>query len=181
MMAEAGLRREALERVGRAERTVIDLAELHRAQYRTMVRVAALLVTDVAAAEEIVQDAFVKLHLGWARVHDPDRTVAYLRSAVLNGARSWLRRRRVLARYVPAVPADTESAESAALLRADRRAVVTAVSTLSVRQRECVVLRYYLGLEEGEIAESLGISRGSVKTHTHRALATLGQRLETCK
>lgn len=179
-MAEAELQREMVAGADRSLSAVPDLAELHRTQYRTMVRVAALLVMNLEAAEEIVQDAFVKLHLGSTRLRDRDRAVAYLRSMVLNGARSWLRRRRVVGKYAPAPLADIESAESAALLRADRRAVVDAVHTLSLRQRECVVLRYYLGLEEGEIADTLGISRGSVKTHTHRALASLGQRLEGC-
>jgi RNA polymerase sigma-70 factor (sigma-E family) len=154
----------------------VELYELYRRHRSELVRLAALLVGD--EAEEIVQDAFVKAHPVWERRRDPARSLSYLRSAVLNGARSRLRRRAVAAR-IPWVPAgNTASAETLALAADEHLPVIAAVRTLPRRQRECVVLRYYLDLPESEIASWLGISQGSVKTHLHRAVSTLASRLE---
>jgi RNA polymerase sigma-70 factor (sigma-E family) len=155
-----------------------ELADLYRAHYRPLVRLAALLLDDVTAAEEVVQDAFVELHHSWARVNDESKRPAYLRSIVMNGARSRARRRATGRRFdvVSAGPAD-ESAEAAALQHEDRRRVLAAVRSLPDRQRECLMLRYYLDLSEAEIAATLGISAGSVKTHTHRGIAALERAL----
>jgi RNA polymerase sigma-70 factor (sigma-E family) len=159
-----------------------ELADLYRAHYRPLVRLAALLLDDVPAAEEVVQDAFVQLHREWARVNDEAKRPAYLRSIVMNGARSRARRRATGRRLevVPAARFD-ESAETSALQHENRREVLAALRALPDRQRECLMLRYYLDLHEAEIAATLGISAGSVKTHTHRGIAALERALEATR
>lgn len=152
-----------------------DLRALYEAEYTRLVRLASLLVRDVRVCEELVQDAFVKASLH--RIDDPARAAAYVRSCVLNGARSTLRRERVAARFRSERPREARAAESEALAASDRDAVVEALRRLPRRQRECLVLRYYEDLREDEIAAVLGISRGSVKTHCHRGMAALAQHL----
>lgn len=158
-----------------------DLAALYRDHYRSLVRAAALLLGDVGAAEEVTQDAFVQLHRSWERVTDPAKRVAYLRSIVLNGARSRARRRAAGHRLEVAGHTATQSAEADALVGESRREVLAALRRLPDRQRECLVLRYYLDLSEAEIAAALGISKGSVKTHTHRGIAALEKALEATR
>jgi RNA polymerase sigma-70 factor (sigma-E family) len=153
-----------------------DLASAYREHYRSLVRLASLLVDDVGRCEEIVQDAFVKVWRQPPNLSAPDRLPAYLRSAVLNGARSHLRRRGVERRHLRAVASSPEAPE--ARLTADDHRVLTALRSLPARQREVLALRYYLDLSEAEIADTLGISAGAVKTHAHRGLATLAERLE---
>jgi len=96
----------------------------------------------------------------------------------MNGSRSRLRRRGVRRRLDAAAPVTTESAESAALRSENQREVLDALRDLPTRQRECLVLRYYAELSEAEVAAALGISAGSVKTHTHRGIAALERALE---
>ena len=155
-----------------------EVARLHRQHYRSLVRLAALLLDDVGSSEEVVQDAFVKMQLGWGRLADPERAPAYLRSVVLNGARSRMRRRQVRALHLQAVLPPAPSAEAGALAADEHDRVVGALRRLAARQREAVVLRYYLDLSEAEMATAMGISAGSVKTHLHRALAALHETLE---
>jgi RNA polymerase sigma-70 factor (sigma-E family) len=159
---------------------VVDggLADLYREHYTSLVRLASLLLHDAAAAEDVTQDAFAKVHLAWDRIRDPEKALAYVRSAVLNGARSHVRHLHVVDRHRPEPRGDTQSAEAGALAREEHREVVAALRALPTRQRECLALRYYLGLSEVEIAETLGISAGSVKTHTHRGLVALEHTLE---
>ena len=153
------------------------LSGLYRDHYRSLVRLAYLLLGDRPLSEEVVQEAFVRVHLARRRIRDGDRALPYLRSAVLNGARSQLRRLDVRRRARVDGSPDAASAESGALAREDSRRVVAALRALPVRQRECLALRYYLDLSEAEIAEALGISAGSVKTHAHRGMATLAATL----
>jgi RNA polymerase sigma-70 factor (sigma-E family) len=155
-----------------------DLRELYQEHRWSLVRLATLLLHDPVDAEEVVQDAFVQAHLAWGRLREPGRGLAYLRSAVLNGARSRLRHRKVVARYDAAPHGAQLSPEAATEAGDDRRRVMAALRSLPDRQRECLVLRYYLELSEAEIAAALGISAGSVKTHAHRGLAALAARLE---
>jgi RNA polymerase sigma-70 factor (sigma-E family) len=157
------------------------LRDLYREHRRSLVVLASLLLHNEADAEEVVQDAFIKVHLAWGRLRSPDKALPYLRSAVLNGARSRLRHQRVVERMVPnrRRPSDSAaSAESVAMAGADRRRVVAVLRSLPGRQRECLVLRYYLDLAEADIAATLGISAGSVKTHLHRGLLAVAARLE---
>jgi RNA polymerase sigma-70 factor (sigma-E family) len=156
-----------------------ELVDLYREHYRSLVRLASLLLDDVGSSEEVVQDAFVRVHVAWDRITDPSKRVAYLRSAVLNGARSRLRRRQVRRRLEPVPDRLTgESAEAGALVAEEHRQVLAALRSLPDRQRECLALRYYLDLSEADIAATLGISAGSVKTHTHRGMAALEKALE---
>lgn len=156
----------------------MDLESAYRDHYRSLVHLAALLLDDVGTCEEVVQDAFVQVWRRGPVLQDPDRLPAYLRSAVLNGARSQLRRRLVRRRHLSSVADPAPAAETAALRGDADRAVLLALRDLPARQREVLVLRYYLDLSEAEIARTLGIAPGSVKTHAHRGLATLAERLE---
>jgi RNA polymerase sigma-70 factor (sigma-E family) len=146
------------------------LQQLYRDEYRSLVRLAALLIDDVGTCEEIVQDAFANALARWSTVREADKAPAFLRSAVMNGARSKLRRKVVALRHPQAPPPDTESAEGATV---DHDEVIRRLRTLPPRQMEALVLRYYLDLPEAEIASTMGVSVGSVKTHVHRGLAAL--------
>lgn len=156
------------------------VTQLYAVHYRSLVRLAALLLRDTAVAEEVVQDAFVAMHGRWARLRDPDKALAYLRQSVVNGARSAIRRRGVAQRYLPrlSLPATVPSAEHGALDRLEHEAVVAALQQLPVRQREALVLRYYADLSEADIAATMGISRGAVKSHASRGMAALRASLE---
>jgi RNA polymerase sigma-70 factor (sigma-E family) len=146
------------------------LADLYRDHRMRMVRLAVLLVDDPSTAEDVVQEAFTGLHRHWAGLRDEAAAVAYLRTAVVNGSRSVLRRRRTARDYVPPHQVNARSAESLAMLSAEHAAVVDALGTLPPRQREVLVLRYYGGMSEAEIADATGISRGTVKSTASRAL-----------
>jgi RNA polymerase sigma-70 factor (sigma-E family) len=155
-----------------APRTLEDLYREHRMRF---VRLAVLLVDDPATAEDVVQEAFTGLHRHWSRLRDEHAALGYLRTAVVNGSRSVLRRRRTAREYTPPHTADARSAESLAMLSAEHQAVVSALSKLPRRQREVLVLRYYGGLSEAEIAEATGISRGTVKSTASRGLEAIGK------
>ncbi len=152
---------------------------LYREHYDSLVRLASLLVDDVGSAEEVVQDAFVAFARG-KRPDDPTKSAAYLRSATLNGARSVLRKRGVRRRHlrsvgpVPTAPGADVAVQSAA----ESAQMLAALRELPERQRDVLILRYYTGLSEAEIAEALGIAAGSVKSHAHRGLRRLEKLLE---
>jgi RNA polymerase sigma-70 factor (sigma-E family) len=158
-----------------------SVTALFREHHAELVRLAVLMTGDRASAEDIVQDVFARL---CARDQLPDSggAVAYVRAAVLNGCRSALRRRAVARRFGGARDATVahvtqRSAESEALLAEDRREVVAALAGLSRRRREVLVLRYWLGLPEAEIAAVLGISAGTVKSTAARGIAALARQL----
>jgi len=146
------------------------LADLYRDHRMRMVRLAVLLVDDPSTAEDVVQEAFTGLHRHWSGLRDEAAAVGYLRIAVVNGSRSVLRRRRTARDYVPPHQVNARSAESLAMLSTEHQAVVDALATLPPRQREVLVLRYYGGLSESEIADATGITRGTVKSTASRAL-----------
>ena len=154
------------------------LTVLYTTHYRGLVRLAAYLTGDRDNAEEVVQDAYVKVLGRWGGVRDLDKGEAYLRQAVVNLSRSRVRHQAVVERKAPAATADTASAESGALAELDRDAVVAALAALPRRQREAVVLRYYADLSEAQTAHAMGISAGAVKSHTSRAMAGLRHLLE---
>jgi RNA polymerase sigma-70 factor (sigma-E family) len=164
--------RPAVEPDPQEPRTLADLYRDHRMR---MVRLASLLVDDPLTAEDVVQEAFTGLHRHWSGLRDEAAAVAYLRTAVVNGSRSVLRRRRTARDYVPPHQVNARSAESLAMLSAEHQAVVDALGTLPPRQREVLVLRYYGGLSESEIADATGISRGTVKSTASRAMDTVAR------
>ena len=163
----------------RTRRDADPLAALHREHYASLVRLASLVLGDVGLSEQVVQDAFVKLHLRWGGLRQLDRAPAYLRSSVLNAARSQLRRRKVRDRHEArrTVAPTVATPEASAVAGAEHERIVAALRRLPQRQREALALRYFLDLREAEIAAAMGVSAGSVKTHVHRGLATLAHLL----
>ena len=149
---------------------------LYQAHGVGLIRLAVIMLGDRHAAEDVVQEAFCGLYKHWDRLTDPRNALGYVRSSVLNGCRTVLRRTRVTARpfLEPAAP----SAEADALVGEDHRAVLAALRRLPPRQREALVLRFYVDLPEPEIAAAMGVSRGTVKSTTARALAAVGRMLQ---
>jgi RNA polymerase sigma-70 factor (sigma-E family) len=162
-----------------AEAGDIPLVELYRTHYRSLVRLAALLLDDVGTSEEVVQDAYIRMHGAWRRIKDPEKALPYLRTTVVNLSRSRMRRRQVAEKHRPAPMPDAPSAEYGAITLAERDAVVAALRALPDKQREALVLRFYGDLSEVEIAEAMGVSQGAVKSHLHRGKAALARVLES--
>jgi RNA polymerase sigma-70 factor (sigma-E family) len=166
--------------VASPEESVIDadaaLADLYAGHYTRLVRLAVLLLRDQALAEDVVQDAFVAVHQRWRRI-DQGTAPAYLAKSVVNRSRSALRHRGVVARHRPEPPGDAAPADAPALANAQRGVVLEALGTLPTRQREVLVMRYYLDYSERAIAHALGISQGAVKSHASRGAASLRQAL----
>jgi RNA polymerase sigma-70 factor (sigma-E family) len=154
------------------------VTEIYQTEYKSLVRLAMLLVHDVPTAEEVVQDSFVAMHHAWRRLRDSQKALSYLRQAVVNRSRSVLRHRTVVDKNAPKPAPDEPSAESGAIAAIERDQVVAALRTLPVRQREALVLRYYGDFSEAEIATAMGISRGAVKSHTARGMSALKSILE---
>ena len=166
---------------GHREPGLHDVAGLFRERHAELARLAALVVGDRATAEDIVQDVFARL---CARDLLPggDHALAYVRAAVLNGCRSVLRRHAIARRLGGARDLDRsdrplDSAEDEVILAEDRRQVLAALASLPIRRREVLVLRYWLGLSEAEIASTMAISKGTVKSNAARGLAALARRL----
>ncbi|MEU6315153.1 SigE family RNA polymerase sigma factor [Streptomyces sp. NPDC047014] len=156
--------------------TVTDLYHAHRLR---MVRLAVLLVDDLATAEDVVQDAFTALYRRHGeQISEVDNALGYLRTAVVNTARSVLRRRRTARAWTPPPAVDIPSAEDHVVLDEAHREVLAALARLTPRRRQVLVLRYWADLSEAEIAETLGISRGAVKSNASRALDALERNLE---
>jgi RNA polymerase sigma-70 factor (sigma-E family) len=155
---------------------VAAVFEIH---YAHLVRLAWALVGDPTEAEDVVMDAFAGLERRWNHVRRTEDAFFYLRTSVVNGSRSRLRRLRVSrAKSRSLADLDGAPAEQIALLHLEHQAVVIALRTLPRRQREVLVLRYYEEASEAEIAETLGISAGSVKTHASRGLHAVADLLE---
>ncbi|MGO8956598.1 MAG: SigE family RNA polymerase sigma factor [Streptosporangiaceae bacterium] len=150
------------------------LTALFNERYSSLVRLAALLVGDIASAEQIVQDSFVALYHAWRRP-DSDKALFYLRQAVLARSRSTIRHRTLARRNTAKCD---PNADRHAMTSREYQAITSALRMLPVRQREVIVLRYYADLSEAQIAAVMGISRGAVKSHTARATASLRVVLE---
>lgn len=149
------------------------LAELYAAHRLGLVRMAVLLVDDVGSAEDVVQDAFASFAARGGAMRDPGAAVGYLRASVVNGCRSALRRRRTARAYVPPHDVEPDGPDARAVLSEEHREVLAALDRLAPRQREVLVLRYWSGMSEAEIASALDISRGAVKSTASRALTAL--------
>jgi RNA polymerase sigma-70 factor (sigma-E family) len=147
---------------------------LYRAHALGLIRLAVVMLGDRPAAEDVVQEAFCGLYRRWHTLSDTGKALSYVRSSVINGCRSVLRRRTGRQAHLADDPLG-ESAESAVLVSEEHQQVLSAIRRLPDRQREALVLRFYLDLDEGEIASSMRISRGTVKSTTSRALAALGR------
>jgi RNA polymerase sigma-70 factor (sigma-E family) len=149
------------------------VAELFHAESARLVSMARWFVDDRTAAEDLVQEGFIRLAANASRIASPDRAAAYLRSIVINLCRDHNRRGLVSLRPRPPSAPPAASAEDQATVREDVREVVEAVRALPRRQRDCVVLRFYLDLSISDIAGTLGLSVNSVKTHLQRGMRTL--------
>jgi RNA polymerase sigma-70 factor (sigma-E family) len=155
----------------------VDLDGLFRAHATPLLRLAVVLTGDRPLAEELVQEAFVRLHRSRSRPA-LGAELAYLRRTVINLSHGHHRRLRIVRRRPVETPGSGSSAEADAVRRDGQRQVASAVRGLPTRQRDCIVLRFYADLSDSEIAHVLGISAGSVKTHLHRARAALANALE---
>ncbi|MEU4149459.1 SigE family RNA polymerase sigma factor [Streptomyces sp. NPDC026659] len=155
------------------------LADLYRTRRLDMVRLAAFLVDDLHTAEDVVQDAFAAVcRRHGERLDNLQDAHAYLHTAVVNAARSVLRRRRTARAYTPPYQGPGAPVDEPLLLAEEHRQVFDALARLTERQREVLVLRYWSDLSEAQIAGTLGVSRGTVKSTASRALATLEKLLE---
>lgn len=156
----------------------VDVAAMFDAEAASLTRLARFYVDDKTAAEDLVQEAFIRFARHQGRLRDPERATAYLRSIVVNLARDHNRRGFVSWRHRPPAQPDSPSAAETAEEHAERTAVVRALRALPRRQRDCVTLRYYYDLPIADIAATLGLSVNTVKTHLHRGLEALGTTLE---
>jgi len=156
----------------------VDVAAIFAAHHIGLVRLALIMVGDLATAEDVVQEAFERTHAGLPRLRDPDKALTYVRSAVLNGCRSVLRRRAFAFRRRTPYEPPIWSAESAVLIGEERREVLAALQRLPRRQREALVLRYYLELSDPEIADVMGIGASTVRSTIARGIAALGKALK---
>ncbi|MFJ9550253.1 RNA polymerase sigma factor [Streptomyces erythrochromogenes] len=155
------------------------VTELYHAHRLGMVRLAVLLVDDLATAEDVVQDAFTALYRRHGeQITEVDNALGYLRTSVVNTARSVLRRRRTARAWTPPPAVDLPSAEDHVVLDEAHREVLAALARLTPRRRQVLVLRYWADLSEAEIATTLGISRGAVKSNASRGLDALERNLE---
>lgn len=151
---------------------------LYRQEAASLVRLARLFVDDRNAAEDLVQEAFIRLSRAAHKIRDPTKAAPYLRSIVLNLVRDSNRRGLVSLRHHLPFDDAVASVEDEITLREDQRQVIDALTTLPRRQRDCLMLRFYNEAGIPEIAETLGLSPNSVKTHLQRGLAALGRRLD---
>jgi len=157
-----------------------SVAALYRAHAVGLIRLAIIMLGDRTAAEDVVQEAFLGLYRNWGELSDPARVLPYLRSAVLNGCRSARRREARRDRRERAhgwAGPDWNSAEYHVLLAEEHRATLAAIRRLPGRQREVLALRFYLDMPEDQVAVAMGISRGTVRSATSRALAALARML----
>lgn len=170
--------REGADQAMTAGTTVDHLTETYRAHYRSLLGLAALLLDDTASCEDVVQEAFIRVHSARKRVRDPEKTLAYLRQTVVNLSRSALRRRILGLKLLSKPMPDMASAEEGAYDQLERDALIKAMRGLQRRQREVLVLRYFADMTEAQVAETLGISLGSVKAYGSRGIAALRVAME---
>ena len=160
-----------------------EVTALYEAHALGLIRLAYVMLGDRPAAEDVVQEAFLGLYRRWIQLRDTASAPAYLRASVLNGCRMVLRssaRRDDRIDRIDRIASELpwESAEAAALVSEEYRHLLRGIQALPSRQREALVLRYYLDLTEEETARSMGVRRGTVKSATSRALAALRQRMQ---
>jgi RNA polymerase sigma-70 factor (sigma-E family) len=160
-----------------ADEAAIAVSSLYQACALGLIRLAYVILGDRQAAEDVVQEAFIGLFRRWDRLSNVEGAEYYVRVSVLNGCRSALRHRSVVVSQVLyELPAP--SAEVAVLGNEERAELIRAIGQLPRRQRETVVLRYYLDLPDNEIATLMGISPSTVRSTVHRALESVGRKLQ---
>jgi RNA polymerase sigma-70 factor (sigma-E family) len=152
------------------------ITALYQAHALSLARLALLMLGDQAEAQDMVQDAFLGLYRRWHKLASADAAPGYLRTSVLNGCRTALRRRSRPVTYPQDLP--LPSAEATAIQTEEQRAVLAAVRRLPARQREALVLRYYLDMTEDQAAQAMRVSRGTVKSATSRAITAVGRMLK---
>jgi RNA polymerase sigma-70 factor (sigma-E family) len=159
-----------------ARHAVTDLYQAHAVG---LIRLALVMLGDRPTAEDVVQEAFCGLYRHWDQLTDQAKALSYVRSSVLNGCRTMLRYRGRQHGHAGREQAGrwqtAESAESSVLAGEEHRAVLAALRRLPSRQREALVLKFYLDLPEPDIARAMGISPGTVRSTTSRALTALGR------
>lgn len=147
-------------------------ADFVRARGTALLRTAHLLASNPAHAEDLLQISLTKTYLAWTRLNDPAAAEAYTRRVLANASISWWRQKlNRLERPAEVLP--EPGVEHPAGQLADRAAMMDALRQLSPQQRAVLVLRYYEDQSEAEIATTLGLSTGSVKSHASRGLARL--------
>ena len=157
------------------------VSALYQTHALALKKLAFLMTGDQSTAEDVVQDAFLGLCRRWPSLNDTDSALGYLRTSVLNGCRSVHRVRFRRQGITLDAPADSVSAEDIAILGEANRQVLVAIRRLPARQREAVVLRYYLDMTQDQAAQAMGVSRGTVKSATSRGIAALARMLEETK
>lgn len=172
---------DPVEKAVVAGTTVDHLTETYQAHYRSLLGLAALLLDDTASCEDVVQEAFIRVHSARNRVRDRDKTLAYLRQTVVNLSRSALRRRILGLKLLSKPMPDMASAEEGAYDRLERDDLIKAMRGLQRRQREVLVLRYFADMTEAQVAETLGVSLGSVKAYGSRGIAALRVAMEAAR
>jgi RNA polymerase sigma-70 factor (sigma-E family) len=151
------------------------VTELFRAHHLELVRLAVLIVGDLATAEDVVQDAFEQLHRRWRTLRKQSSALDYARSAVLNGSRSVLRRRSVARRHAARISASSHQDADAAVGFEQRSELIEAFRRLPARQREVLALRYYVDMSVADAAATLHISEGAVRSTASRGLDALAR------
>ncbi|MFI6002320.1 SigE family RNA polymerase sigma factor [Streptomyces sp. NPDC051366] len=179
--ASAAAEPVAAEPAVTAGTTVDHLTETYQAHYRSLLRLAALLLDDTASCEDVVQEAFIRVHSARNRVRDRDKTLAYLRQTVVNLSRSALRRRILGLKLLSKPMPNMASAEEGAYDQLERDDLIKAMRGLQRRQREVLVLRYFADMTEAQVAETLGVSLGSVKAYGSRGIAALRVAMEAAQ
>jgi len=155
------------------------VTDLFRSHHLELVRLALLMTGDLAAAEDVVQDAFEQLHRRWPSLRQQGSGLAYVRSSVLNGCRSMHRRAKVARKHAARLAEPPSAgADAAGAVAGERSDLIAAVLSLPRRQREVLVLRYYADLDVAEIAVTLRIGPSTVRSTAARGLDALARALK---
>ena len=155
----------------------VAVSALYQASAVSLIRLAWIMLGDRPSAEDVVQEAFCDLYRRWDRLAEADSALYYVRSSVLNGCRSLLRRRAVRRRSVEYELPEI-SPEAVVLSGEERVELIRALGRLPDRQREALVLRFYLDLSDEEIARVMGIRQSTVRSNAHRGLVALARVLK---
>lgn len=163
------------------DQSVDTLVKVYQENRNSLLRLAALLLDDLSSCEDVLQEAFIRVHAFRSRVHQPEELLTHLRQTVVNLSRTTLRKRLIGLRLLPKPSPHAASAEEGAYDLLERDALVQALRNLPRRQREVLVLRYYSDMNEAQVAASLGLSIGSVKAYGSRGIDALRVQMEMQK